>query len=86
MLVSGGYPGADKKGIPIHDMDKVNESLVFQAGTKKDGPNVLTNGGRVIALSSYGKDMQEALLKSYRSAALIDFENKYYRKDIGFDL
>ena len=86
MLVSGGYPGSYKKGKEISGIDQVEGSVVFHAGTKSDGEKVLTSGGRVIALSSYGASMKEALEASYRNAELIQFEGKYYRSDIGFDL
>ncbi len=87
MLVSDGYPGKYEKGKAIKNLDKVTESLVFHAGTKKDeSGQVLTNGGRVIALTSFGDTMQEALGKSFRTAEVVDFDGKYYRKDIGFDL
>jgi phosphoribosylamine--glycine ligase len=86
MLASGGYPGNYDKGKSIRGLDQVNDSLVFHAGTKKEDTRIITNGGRVIAVSSYGKTMQEALEKSYRNAAVIDFDKKYFRSDIGFDL
>ncbi|HOP57905.1 MAG TPA: phosphoribosylamine--glycine ligase [Bacteroidales bacterium] len=86
MLVSGGYPGTYKKGKVIRGLDKVNNSVVFHAGTMISGDEVLTSGGRVIAVSSRGKTMKEALAESYHNAGLISFENIYYRTDIGFDL
>ena len=86
MLVSGGYPGSYKKGKEISGIDQVEGSVVFHAGTKLDGEKVLTSGGRVISLSSYGASMKEALEASYRNAEKIQFEGKYYRSDIGFDL
>ena len=86
MLVSGGYPGDYKKGEKITGIEKVNGSIVFHAGTNFSGNNVVTSGGRVIAVSSYGKNMKEALAMSYKNATLIKYENMYYRKDLGFDL
>ncbi len=86
MLASGGYPGAYEKGKIIQGLDQVNDSLVFHAGTKKEDSEVITSGGRVIALSSYGHSLKEALSACYKGAAVIDFEKKYFRTDIGFDL
>ena len=86
MLVSGGYPGSYEKGIEITGIDQVEGSLVFHAGTRKEGDKVLSSGGRVIAVSSFGSSMKEALEASYRNAERIQFKGKYYRKDIGFDL
>jgi len=87
MLVSGGYPQSYKKGYPISGLEQVDKaSVVFHAGTAfKDG-QVVTNGGRVLAVSSYGNDKDEALAKSFAEAAKIDFEGKYFRSDIGKDL
>lgn len=86
MLVSGGYPGNYQKGKTITGLDNVNGSLLFHAGTKTDGNSVTTDGGRVIAVSSYGETKNEALHLSYKNASVIEFDGKYYRKDIGFDL
>lgn len=86
MLVSGGYPGSYAKGKKITGTEKVEESIVFHAGTKADGKKVLTAGGRVISVSSYGANMKEALATSYKNAEKIEFDGKYYRKDLGFDL
>jgi len=86
MLVSGGYPGSYAKGKEIHHLERTSSSIIFQAGTKREGDRVVSAGGRVLAVSSYGSDMKEALGKSYANAEIIDFEGKYFRKDIGFDL
>jgi len=88
MLVAGGYPNQYDKGMIITGQEQVEDSLVFHAGTKlnTDTGEPVANGGRVMAVTSYGKTMKEALSKSYRNAAKIDFKGKQYRKDIGFDL
>lgn len=87
MLVSGGYPEAYKKGYEITGINDVNGSIVFHAGTTFDNNgNVVTNGGRVIAVSSYGNNKDEALAKSFAEAQKISFTDKYFRSDIGFDL
>jgi phosphoribosylamine--glycine ligase len=86
MLVSGGYPEAYKKGYPITGIDEVEGSIVFHAGTAMKDGQVVTNGGRVIAVSSYGKDKDEALRKSFTEAQKISFTDRYFRRDIGKDL
>ncbi|MFT6718771.1 MAG: phosphoribosylamine--glycine ligase [Sphingobacteriales bacterium] len=86
MLVAGGYPEAYAKGDAITGMETITDSLVFHAGTKLMDGNVLTNGGRVMALTSYGNGRAEALKKSFDAAEKIQFNKKYFRSDIGFDL
>ncbi|MFN5147743.1 MAG: phosphoribosylamine--glycine ligase [Flavobacteriia bacterium] len=86
MMVSGGYPEDYQKGKQIYGLNTVTDSIVFHAGTSSDGPAVLSAGGRVLAITSYGKQLPLALAKSYDSAAKIEFEGAYYRKDIGFDV
>jgi phosphoribosylamine--glycine ligase len=86
MLVSGGYPQTYKKGYTINGIDQVQGSVVFHAGTTLKDGQVVTNGGRVIAVSSYGKDKAEALQKSFQEAQKIQFTDKYFRRDIGSDL
>ena len=86
MLVSGGYPEAYKKGYPITGLDQIDGSIVFHAGTALRDGNVVTSGGRVIAVSSYGRNKAEALQKSFTEAQKINFTDKYFRRDIGQDL
>lgn len=86
MLVSGGYPEAYEKGHIISGIDKVEGSVVFHSGTALKDGQVVTNGGRVIAVSSYGKDKEEALCKSFTEAEKIVYKDKYFRRDIGKDL
>lgn len=86
MLVSGGYPQAYKKGYPITGLDQIDGSIVFHAGTAFRDGNVVTSGGRVIAVSSYGRNKAEALQKSFTEAQKINFTDKYFRRDIGQDL
>ncbi len=86
MLVSGGYPEAYKKGYLIAGLDDVTDSIVFHAGTALKDGQVVTNGGRVLAISSYGRDKEDALKKSFESAKKVYFQDKYFRSDIGADL
>ena len=86
MLVSGGYPQEYKKGYPISGIDQVDGSVVFHAGTTMKDGQVVTSGGRVIAVSSYGKNKEEALKKSFTEAQKIKFTDQYFRRDIGADL
>ena len=86
MMVSGGYPGAYEKGKEILGLDEVTDSILFHAGTKNENNRVLTNGGRVLAVTSYGQTMDDALERSYRNITRICFEQCTFRKDIGFDL
>lgn len=86
MLASGGYPGHYEKGKVISGLDLTGDCVVFHAGTRLSGNDVVTSGGRVLAVSSWGDTMKEALDGSYRNARLLSFENKYFRPDIGFDL
>ncbi|UOB19433.1 phosphoribosylamine--glycine ligase [Abyssalbus ytuae] len=86
VVVSGGYPEAYEKGKEMSGLENIGESIVFHAGTKYDNGKVVTNGGRVLAITSYEEDFREALKKSYRSIEKLNFDKMYYRKDIGFDL
>ncbi|MCX6259906.1 MAG: phosphoribosylamine--glycine ligase [Bacteroidia bacterium] len=86
MLVSGGYPGHYEKGYEISGLESTEECIVFHSGTKISVGKVVTSGGRVLAVSSWGKTMKEALAGSYRNARSVSFRDMYYRKDIGFDL
>ncbi|MEO5775953.1 MAG: phosphoribosylamine--glycine ligase [Flavobacterium sp.] len=86
MMVSGGYPEDYDKGKEIFGLDKVEGSLVFHAGTKLDNGKVVSNGGRVLAITSFGNDFQEAIKKSYQNIDKLNFDKMYFRKDIGFDL
>lgn len=86
MLVSEGYPGSYRKGAEISGIENVTESLVFHAGTSPDGARTVTSGGRVLAVTSFGDTLEEALNRSFTSAEKIRFKGKYFRSDIGFDL
>ena len=86
MAVSGGYPEAYEKGKEIRGLEKTNESIVFHAGTQSSNGKVKTNGGRVLAVTSYGNTYKEALQTSYKNIKELSFDGMYYRKDIGFDL
>jgi phosphoribosylamine---glycine ligase len=86
VLVSGGYPEQYQKGIPVRGIEKVDASFVFHAGTAFKNNQVVTNGGRVFALTSFGNSIEEARSVSLKNADLIQFEGRHYRKDIGFDL
>ena len=86
MLVAGGYPGDYEKGKVMTGFEEVTDSILFHAGTTVKDGNIVTNGGRVIAVSSYGKDKAEALAQSFKNAQKISYEGKYFRSDIGFDL
>ncbi|HXS35176.1 MAG TPA: phosphoribosylamine--glycine ligase [Flavipsychrobacter sp.] len=85
MLVSEGYPGSYPKGKVMKGFDKISDSLLFHAGTTNKDNEIVTNGGRVIAITSYGGTIKDALTKSYQNAALLEYEGKYYRKDIGYE-
>lgn len=86
VMASGGYPEDYKKGLTIKNLDKVTENTVFIAGAINKDQEIITNGGRVLSVSSKGKTLEEAIEKSLKACDIIDFENKYYRRDIGFDL
>ncbi|MEN9699411.1 MAG: hypothetical protein RLZZ301_609 [Bacteroidota bacterium] len=86
MMVAGGYPGPYEKGKTIYGLNNIMDSLVFHAGTIADGPSVLTNGGRVLAVTSYGKNLESALERSYESIQKISYDDAYFRRDIGLDV
>ena len=84
--MSGGYPEDYEKGKTVTGLDSVKESSVFHSGTALKGEDVVTNGGRVFAITSFGNTIEEAVSKSFKSADLISYDKKYYRNDIGKDL
>jgi len=86
MMVSGGYPETYEKGKEITGLDNITDSIIFHAGTKLSGDKVLSNGGRVLAVTSYGEDFKQALKKSYKNIEKIHFDKMNFRTDIGFDL
>jgi phosphoribosylamine--glycine ligase len=86
MLVSGGYPEDFEKGKEIFGLENITDSIVFHAGTKLNNGKVVSNGGRVLTVTSYGNDFQEAIKKSYQNIDKLNFDKMYFRKDIGFDL
>jgi len=86
MVVSGGYPEDFEKGKEITGLEKITDSIVFHAGTKLEDGKVLSNGGRVLTVTSYGDDFQQAIKKSYQNIDKLSFDKMYFRKDIGFDL
>lgn len=86
MSVAGGYPESYEKGDEISGLTEMNDVIVFHAGTKRDGDKILTNGGRVFATTAFGKNYKEALTKAYQELEKSDFKNRYYRRDLGFDL
>jgi phosphoribosylamine--glycine ligase len=86
MLVSGGYPEAYEKGKVISNLENSSDTIVFHAGTSEKDGQILTSGGRVLAISAYGTTKNEALHKAYKVASTIQYDKKYFRRDIGFDL
>jgi len=86
VLVSGGYPNKYKKGLKISGIEDVVNSTVYHAGSVQNSNEIYTNGGRVLAITSFGNDFKKALETSYESASKVHFEGMYYRKDLGFDL
>ena len=86
MMVSGGYPNSYEKEKNITGLNSIFDSIVFHAGTKQDGPTYVTSGGRVLCVTSYGKNQEKALAKTYENVEKINFDKAYYRKDIGFDI
>jgi phosphoribosylamine--glycine ligase len=87
VAVSGGYPGSYENGFPISGLDQpaVPSSIIFQSGTKLDGENIVTNGGRVLSITSFAETIGEAVAKSRSILERIDFDGMYYRRDIGFE-
>jgi phosphoribosylamine--glycine ligase len=87
MLVSGGYPGNYETGFEINGLDILNEDdvMVFHAGTKEKGTEVVTNGGRVLAVTAYGAGIPEAVKRSLKIIEFIEFDGMYYRRDIGYE-
>jgi phosphoribosylamine---glycine ligase len=86
VMVSGGYPGDYEKGKEVSGLEKVSGSIAFHSGTKAEGDKVLTNGGRVFAVTSFGNTINEAVSKSFENADKINFAGKYFRRDVGKDL
>ena len=86
IIASGGYPEDYEKGKVISGIESIEDSIVFHAGTKEDNGAIVTNGGRVLAITSYGNDFQEAIKKSYQNIEKLHFDKMYFRKDIGRDL
>ncbi len=86
MMVSGGYPESYEKGKEITGLDNITDSIIFHAGTTLSGDKVLSNGGRVLAVTSYGENYKQALKQSYKNIEQIHFDKMNYRTDIGFDL
>jgi phosphoribosylamine--glycine ligase len=86
MSVAGGYPEAYNKGDEIKGIDEVLDQIVFQAGTTTKDGKIVTNGGRVLAVTAYGSNFREALNASYEGLSKISFKDMYFRKDLGFDL
>src|SRR5690606_5570367 len=86
VLASEGYPGKFEKGKPVTGLEQVRDAYVFQAGTVMKGERLLTAGGRVMAVTAFGKDLEQAIASAYRNAASIGYEGKYLRMDIGHDL
>jgi len=86
VMVSGGYPEEFEKGLVVDGLNNTNDSLIFHSGTKFNEEKIVTNGGRVFAITSFGNTINEAVNKSFKNAEIINYSNKYYRNDIGKDL